>query len=59
MKDGFFVFTYTIVGWVTLVYLTFFDGFEYTFWNWVIAIPVNIFLASIWPIYWVLHWAGF
>lgn len=41
----------------TFVYLTFFDGYEYTAWNWIIAIPVNIFLGTIWPIYWaLLHW---
>ena len=41
----------------TLIYLTFFDGYNYTAWNWIIAIPANIFLASIWPIYWgILHW---
>lgn len=41
----------------TFVYLTFFDGYIYTAWNWVIAIPVNLFVSSIWPIYWaILHW---
>ena len=26
-------------------------------WNWLIIIPVNLFLAQIWPIYWaILHW---
>jgi hypothetical protein len=41
----------------TFIYLTFFDGFNYNAWNWIIAIPVNVFLATIWPIYWgVLYW---
>ncbi|MCC5872978.1 MAG: hypothetical protein JJU22_11325 [Gammaproteobacteria bacterium] len=45
-------------GWIaTLVYLMFFDGFQYNWWNWVIVIPINFFLASIWPVYWlILHW---
>ena len=38
----------------TFVKLTFFDGYEYTSWNWIIAIPVNEFLALIWPIYWAV-----
>ena len=38
----------------TLLYLTFFDGYVYTWWNWIIVIPINIFLATIWPIYWVV-----
>lgn len=41
----------------TFVFLTFFDGFNYTWWNWIIAVPLNIILAQMWPIYWlVLHW---
>lgn len=38
----------------TLVKLTFFDGFNYTWWNWIIALPVNLFLSEIWPIYWLI-----
>ena len=41
----------------TFVYLTFFDDFTWTWWNWILVIPINTFIASIWPIYWlVLHW---
>lgn len=41
----------------TFLYLTFFDGYVYTAWNWIIAIPINIVLSGIWPIYWaILHW---
>lgn len=36
----------------TFVKLTFFDDYVYSWWNWVIAIPINIFLSEIWPIYW-------
>lgn len=38
----------------TFVYLTFFDGYVYTWWNWIIAIPLNAFNATIWPIYWLI-----
>ncbi len=49
--------TYGIGNIGTFVYLMFFDGYIYNAWNWIIAIPINMFLASIWPIYWgVLHW---
>lgn len=42
---------------LTFVYLTFLDGYIYNGWNWLIAVPVNIFLAQIWPLYWgVLRW---
>ena len=41
----------------TFIYLTFFDGYAYNAWNWLIAIPINLFLGAIWPIYWaLLHW---
>ncbi|MBJ7535270.1 hypothetical protein JDN40_14255 [Rhodomicrobium vannielii ATCC 17100] len=38
----------------TFVFLTFFDGYIYNTWNWLIAIPVNSFLSFIWPIYWLI-----
>lgn len=38
----------------TFIYLTFFDGYGYNWWNWIIAIPVNLLLAEIWPIYWLV-----
>lgn len=48
---------YSLGTFATVFYLTFFDGYPYTWWNWVIAIPVNLFLGSMWPIYWgVLRW---
>ena len=48
---------YVIGNITTFIYLTFFDGYIYNWWNWLIAIPVNEFLAMIWPIYWaILHW---
>jgi len=30
----------------TFVKLTFFDGYSYNAWNWLIAIPVNFFSAT-------------
>lgn len=43
----------------TFIFLTFFDGYSYTAWNWAIAVPVNFFLSMIWPLYWgVLRWIG-
>jgi len=58
---GFFaqvaVLVYTCIGLGTFVFLTFFDGYTYTWWNWLIAVPLNIFMAHIWPIYrGILHW---
>lgn len=43
---------------VTLIYLMFFNT-NYNWWNWIILIPINFFLAEIWPIYWFLKWIGF
>ena len=45
---------YWLGGPVTFVYLTFFDGYVYNAWNWIIAIPVNMLLSGIWPIYWLI-----
>ncbi|MHB9798451.1 hypothetical protein ACYCAX_11635 [Pseudomonas sp. MT3] len=38
----------------TFIKLTFFDGYHYNWWNWMIAIPVNEFLSVIWPLYWAI-----
>jgi len=41
----------------TFIYLTFFDGYIYNAWNWIIAIPLNLIVSGIFPIYWaILHW---
>lgn len=55
--SSFWFLAYEVAGIATFIYLTFFDGYEYTNWNWIIAIPVNAFLSQIWPIYWlILQW---
>lgn len=38
----------------TFIKLTFFDGYVYNYWNWLIAIPANVFLSHMWPIYWLI-----
>lgn len=38
----------------TAIYLIFFDGIDYNGWNWIFLIPLNLFLAEIWPIYWIV-----
>lgn len=38
----------------TFIKLSFFDGYEYSWWNWIIVLPINELLAAIWPIYWVV-----
>jgi len=45
---------YSIAGTATFVFLTFFDGYAYTAWNWIIVVPINAFLSTIWPLYWLL-----
>jgi hypothetical protein len=45
---------YGLIGLATSAYLTFFDGYVYNAWNWLIAIPANLFLGTIWPIYWLI-----
>lgn len=34
--------------------LTFFDDYQYTWWNWIIVVPINELLAAVWPLYWLL-----
>jgi hypothetical protein len=43
-----------IVSACTFAFLTFFDGYPYTWWNWIIVVPINAFLSEIWPAYWLI-----
>lgn len=43
-----------IGGLTTLVWLMVEDWPDINWWNWIIFIPVNFFLAEIWPIYWLI-----
>lgn len=57
MKDalgGLALIGYYIGGFATFGKLTFFDCFAYTWWNWVIVLPLNSFLAAVWPGYWLI-----
>jgi len=45
---------YHLIATGTFLFLTFFDGYPYNSWNWLIAVPVNIFVSEIWPIYWLI-----
>ncbi len=45
---------YQAVSIATFSFLTFFDGYDYNRWNWIVAIPVNVFMGEIWPIYWLI-----
>lgn len=38
----------------TFIFLTFFDGHHYNWWNWMLIVPINEFQATIWFIYWPL-----
>ena len=50
---------WAIVAWqfcslCTFISLTFYDGVDYNWWNWIIILPGNAFLGEIWPIYWLI-----
>lgn len=39
------------LGWsVAFLFLKFLDGYQYTWLDWLIVIPINAFLSTIWPI---------
>jgi len=38
----------------TFIKLTFFDGYQYNWWNWIIVVPLNASLAGLWPVYWLI-----
>jgi len=49
-----YVLAYEAVAVATFVYLTFFNGIQYNWWNWIIAIPIHFATAAFWPVYWAI-----
>jgi len=48
---------YQLASLATFVFISFFDGYVYNWWNWIIAIPVTVVFAEIWPLYWaIIRW---
>ncbi|ULB08734.1 hypothetical protein ORIO_02130 [Cereibacter azotoformans] len=48
---------YLLLDAATFVYLMVMDAPDINAWNWLLIVPINLFLAQIWPIYWIiLHW---
>lgn len=45
---------YQIASIATFIKLMWFDGWDYNWWNWILALAVNGFLSEIWPIYWLI-----
>jgi hypothetical protein len=48
-----------LIGWqiggiTTFVWLLFFDGNQYNWWNWALIAPISLFLSEIWPLYWLI-----
>lgn len=55
--DRFLLWGYTAISLGTALFLTFADGYDYNGWNRIVALPINLFLGAIWPLYWgILHW---
>lgn len=51
------IWVYLAIDAATVCYLTFLDGVTYNAWNWIIIVPINVFLGTIWPVYWgLLRW---
>ena len=49
--------SYDVIAFATFIYLVFFDGYVYNRYNWIVAIPANVFFSALWPLYWLVwHW---
>ena len=48
------IIVWQIGSWVTFVQLTFLDDYVYTWWNWIIVLPINLLLSALWPIFWLI-----
>ncbi len=47
---------YLLIGVWTFVFQTFFEGFRYNWWNWIIKLPSNWVTGLLWPGYWLVRW---
>jgi len=45
---------YVIGQLATFIFLIITNWPGFNWWNWIFLIPINFFLACIWPIYWVI-----
>lgn len=55
--DRLLVAIYVIGNVATFVFLISQDLPGFNAWNWLVLIPIDLFLAQIWPIYWgILYW---
>lgn len=53
-REGVLIAVYLLGDIATFVYLIFSDAADFNAWNWLIIVPVDLFLASIWPVYWAI-----
>lgn len=53
-REGVLLAVYLVGDIATFVYLIVSDAADFNAWNWLIIVPVDFFLASIWPIYWAI-----
>jgi hypothetical protein len=52
-----YVFAYIAGNIATFLFLVVEDWPYFSAWNWIIILPINEFLAAIWPLYWlILRW---
>ena len=56
-RSNAWVMPYQLAAAGTFIFLTFLQNYDYNSINWIVVIPINIFLSEIWPVYWaILHW---
>ena len=53
MKEWLWIF-YWIADIATTGFLLWEDWDSFNWWNWIIIIPIDFFLGTIWPIYWLI-----
>ncbi len=54
MKNRVLIAIWAIGDIATFIYLVFFDGTNYNWWNWLLIVPMDFILATMWPIYWLI-----
>ena len=63
LEQNLFAIVYEVGGIGTFIYLSFFDGLVFNWWNWTLIFGTSFAMGAMWPFYWIhrfifVYWLG-
>ena len=53
LEQNLFTIVYEVGGIGTFIYLSFFDGLVFNWWNWTLIFGTSFVMGAMWPFYWI------